>query len=116
MQPNISTIAQRISNLQTFSARSRLGNRGDLIEVENNQIIKADKVGEDSTRWEFQVLVELEDFKITPQPNLEEGVFGHPNAFQMEKIDEGTTLEEYLEEFIIGKNPSVLNRSNFIKI
>ena len=40
MQPNILTIAQRISNLQTFSARSRLGNRGDLIEVEDNQIIK----------------------------------------------------------------------------
>jgi tRNA A-37 threonylcarbamoyl transferase component Bud32 len=102
LDQTILEVHHRISQKKTFRDRARLGNRGDFIEIEDNQIIKADKLGEDNAAWEFEVLVALEELGITPKPAVEEGVFGHPNSFQMEKINDGTTLEEYLEEFLLG--------------
>lgn len=116
MDQTILEVYNRISQKKSFRDRVRLGNRGDLIEIEDNQIIKADKPGEDNTAWEFEVLVALEELGITPKPAVEEGVFGHPNSFQMEKINDGTTLEEYAEKkmAILQELPSPEDDLNFL--
>jgi tRNA A-37 threonylcarbamoyl transferase component Bud32 len=102
LQTDILDVYQQISHNKTFRERANVGTRGDLIELENHQIIKADKVGEQSTAWEFQVLIALESLGITPKPVQEKGIFGYPDTFQMEKIDNGATFQEYLEAFLLG--------------
>lgn len=98
-----------VAEREVFASRAARGNKGTLKMTGENWIIKTDKAGENGVAWEYQVYDHMHQWGLAgvlaPECALEEGVWGHPSSFIIEKINNGATLRDYIEAYLDGLIP-----------
>lgn len=87
-EPSPLQIYERVSQAGSFASRA---GRGTMSVVR-----------------EFIITEHLRGTGVVPQVDLDEGLYGYPLSFQMEKINNGGTLQDWLEFHSLSPIPRLV--------
>jgi serine/threonine protein kinase len=103
------SVYNRISAAEVFATRAARGSMGNLQLTGEGWLIKTDKLGIDvGVEWEYQVYEHMQnrELNLAPECSIEEGVWGYPSSIMLKTINNGATLRDYIEAFLVGLIPA----------
>ena len=87
----------QISSADTFANRANRGRNADVRETDEGMIEKSDKKGKPPLiSREFIITDYLRNTGVVPKVDVDSGLYGYPLTFQMEKINNGASLQDWL--------------------
>jgi hypothetical protein len=97
---------QRVIGLEPTTHRLARGTQSLVVPAGSwrrvNWLQKSAIPGNDTISWEFRNQTLLAEAHLGPEVDEEEGVFGHPDSFFIELINNAATARDYLEAAALG--------------
>lgn len=91
-------IYQQVSQAGSFASRASRGTMALVRELDDGRVEKSDRRDElPLVAREFILTEHLRNTGVVPLIDVDEGLYGYPLSFQMEKINNGGTLQDWLE-------------------
>jgi len=92
-----SNVYEEVSAAEIFKYRAQRGENADVRETDEGMVEKSDKAGKTPliTR-EFIITDYLRNTGVVPKVDVDSGLYGYPLTFQMEKINNGASLQDWL--------------------
>lgn len=88
----------QVSQAGSFASRAGRGTMSLVRELDDGVVEKSDRRDElPLVAREFIITEHLRDTGVVPLIDVDEGLYGYPLSFQMEKINNGGTLQDWLE-------------------
>ena len=95
--PSPLQIYELVSQAGSFASRAGQGTMALVRELDDGVVEKSDRRDElPLVAREFIITEHLRGTGVVPQVDLDEGLYGYPLSFQMEKINNGGTLKDWL--------------------
>jgi len=91
-------VYHQVSQAGSFASRAGRGTMSLVRELDDGVVQKSDRRDEiPLVAREFIITEHLRDTGVAPLIDVDEGLYGYPLSFQMEKINNGGTLQDWLE-------------------
>ena len=91
-------IYHQVSQAGSFASRASRGTMAVVRELDDGRVEKSDRRDElPLVAREFILTEHLRSTGVVPLIDVDEGLYGYPLSFQMEKINNGGTLQDWLE-------------------
>lgn len=88
---------QQVSAADVFANRANRGENADVRETDEGMVEKSDKKGKPPLiSREFIITDYLRNTGVVPKVDVDTGLYGYPLTFQMEKINNGASLQDWL--------------------
>jgi tRNA A-37 threonylcarbamoyl transferase component Bud32 len=88
---------QQVSTADIFANRANRGENADVRETDEGMVEKSDKKGKPPILpREFIITDYLRNTGVVPKVDVDTGLYGYPLTFQMEKINNGASLQDWL--------------------
>ena len=87
-----------VSQAGSFASRAGRGTMSVVRELDDGVVEKSDRRDElPLVAREFTITEHLRSTGVVPLIDVDEGLYGYPLSFQMEKINNGGTIQDWLE-------------------
>lgn len=91
-------VYHQVSQAGSFASRAGQGTMSVVRELDDGMVEKSDRRDElPLVAREFILTEHLRGTGVVPQVDVDAGLYGYPLSFQMEKINNGGTLKDWLE-------------------
>jgi hypothetical protein len=108
-EPSPLQIYELVSQASSFASRAGRGTMSVVRELDDGVVEKSDRRDElPLVAREFIITEHLRGTGVVPQVDIDEGLYGYPLSFQMEKINNGGTLQDWLEFHSLSPIPRLV--------